>query len=138
MDPRNVRLVQESFGKLSQLHDALADSFARELNCIVSGDSAMSPERQRRLLGVIAAAVPSLDAPEQTLTTIARNYCDDTVNPHDFDYAGNALLRTLKSALGAEFSYELWQAWVEALCTLSRVLSVIVVATPARTAPQAA
>jgi hemoglobin-like flavoprotein len=138
MDPRNVQLVQESFGKLSKLHDGLADTFASEFNSIVSGPSAISPERQRRLLGVIAATVPSLDAPEQVLTTIARDYCDDTLDPQDFEYAGNALLRTLKKSLGAEFSYDLWQAWVDALCTLSRVLSEIAAARPSRTAPAAA
>jgi hemoglobin-like flavoprotein len=138
MDPHNVRLVQESFGRLSKLHDGLAVAFASEFNSVVSGTSAISPERQRRLLGVIAAAVPSLDAPDQVLTTIARDYCDDTLYPQDFEYAANALLRTLKKSLGAEFSYDLWQAWVDALCTLSRVLAAIAAATPARATPVAA
>ena len=47
-------------------------------------------------------------------------------------------MQTLKKSLGAEFSYDLWQAWVDALCTLSRVLTAIAAATPARTTPVAA
>jgi hemoglobin-like flavoprotein len=135
MDPRNVQLVQESFAKLSKFH-GLADTFARELNSIASSDFSISVERQQRLLGVIAAAVPSLDASEPALTKIALDCCADPVNPNDFELAGNALLRVLKSAFGSEFSYDLWQAWVEALCTLSRVLSLITIT--GERSPQAA
>jgi hemoglobin-like flavoprotein len=122
MNARNLRLVQESFDRL-WLHDGeLAVIFAKELSRVAAGE--ISAERQHDLLEIISAAVPSLGADEHSLATIASSHCHGTIQPHDFEYAGNALLRTLRALLGQEFSYDLWQAWIEALHTLSHVLTL--------------
>jgi hemoglobin-like flavoprotein len=132
MNARNLRLVQESLDRL-WLHDGvLADTFARELTHVAAGE--IPPKQQHDLLEIIAAAVPSLDADEQSLATIAYDHCHGTIHPHDFECAGNALLRTLRALLGHEFSYDLWQAWIEALNTLSHVL----MRAPRRVSPSAA
>jgi hemoglobin-like flavoprotein len=122
MNPRNLRLVQESFDRLFLQNGTLADTFARELSHVADGE--ISLERQHDLLDIIAAAVPSLGADEHSLATIACSHCHGTIHPHDFEYAGNALLRTLRTLLGQDFSYDLWQAWIEALHTLAHVLTL--------------
>lgn len=118
MDSRNLRLVQESLDRLRD-NGSLAKSFARELEQLAADE--MSLDRQRDLVDIVVAAVPSLcDASPNP----AEPSFSGAVDPHDFEYASNALLRTLKAFLGQEFSYDLWQAWIEALHTLARTLTM--------------
>lgn len=130
MDPRHIQLVQESLKRIAPSDDAVADIFASELLRIapdVAGqDADLSRERRRCALGVMAMAVQSLHTPERILDEVrglANGTGLETIQPADYDYAGNAFLRTLKKMLGPEFTSDLWEAWVDALCTLSEILS---------------
>jgi hemoglobin-like flavoprotein len=121
MNAQNLRLVQDSFHRLWLHNGLLTDTFAKELSHVAEGE--IPPERQHDLLEIIAAAVPSLGEDEHSLATIASSRSHRAIHPHDFEYAGNALLRSLRALLGQEFSYDLWQAWIEALHTISHTLT---------------
>lgn len=146
MDPRHVQLVQASLNKIAS-SDPTGDIFADELLRIAPEVTGQDPEiayaRRRRALSLMAAAVRSLHMPEgilheiRSLTPVGEIGVE-AIQPADYDYAGNALLKTLRIALGPEFTSDVWNAWVEALCNLADILSKPMASVPAAPATRAA
>ena len=67
----------------------------------------------------------SLHVPEAILgsaRTLAVKHVDYGVKPEHYTIVGNALLRTLKKGLGAEFTAEVETAWTEAYRTLANIM----------------
>ncbi len=129
MDAHKIALVQRSFEKVATLGDKVAELFYEELFAIdpslrkmFRGD--MAAQRQK-LLAALALVVRSLDSPEKILNPVkqlAIKHVDYGVEPVHYTYVGNALLRTLKKGLGADFTPELGDAWVEAFRMLAKVM----------------
>ena len=71
----------------------------------------------------MAAAAPFLHSPKDIIDEVLSQVGMNQIHPEDYDHAANALLRSLKKNLGEEFTSDLWEAWVEALWTLSQILS---------------
>ena len=145
MNPRHVQLVQDSFKKAVPLDDLVIDIVAEELTRIVPPvtglDADHSRERQKLALDMMAVAVQSLHAPNKIsdeIYAMAQTSFAGMIQPADYDYAANALLRALRKILGAEFTADLWEAWVAALCDLSAILAKSARAIPTTEAPRAA
>lgn len=129
MDARKVALVQESFEKIATRGLEFAESFYAELFAIdpslrsmFSGDMR---EQNRKLLGALDYAVRSLHAPDRFLSNIenlARKHVNYGVRPEHYTYVGNALLRSLKKELGAQFTAELCDAWSDAFRGLAKIM----------------
>ena len=69
--------------------------------------------------------VRSLHAPEKIIGPVEKlavKHLDYGVKPEHYTYVGNALLRTLKKGLGADFTPELFDAWVDAFRLLAQVM----------------
>jgi hemoglobin-like flavoprotein len=82
-------------------------------------------EQHKRLLAALALVVRSLHTPEKIISAVenlAVKNLDYGVRPEHYTYVGNALLRTLKKGLGAEFTPELSDAWVDAFRMLAQVM----------------
>lgn len=129
MDAKQVALVQESFEKAAALGDKVADIFYDELFAIdpslrrmFSGDM---KEQKKKLLTTLAFVIRSLHAPDKIVRpaqNLAVKHLDYGVEPVHYTYVGNALLRTLKKGLGAQYTPDVRDAWVEAFRMLARVM----------------
>lgn len=129
MDARQIALVQASFEKVATLGVKAAELFYAELFAIdpslqsmFSGDM---KEQHKKLLSALALVVRALHTPEKILHAVEKlavKHLDYGVEPVHYTYVGNALLRTLKKGLGAEYTPELSDAWTEAFRMLARIM----------------
>ena len=129
MDARKITLVQQSFEKVAKLGLQAAELFYAELFAIdpslrsmFSGDL---KDQQKKLLSALALVIRSLHTPDKIINAVEKlavKHLDYGVKPEHYTYVGNALLRTLKKGLGAEFTPELCDAWTEAFRLLARVM----------------
>lgn len=129
MDARKVELVQRSFEKVAALGPKVAEIFYAELFAIDPSLRSMFSDDMRdqhkKLLSALAYVVRSIHAPEKILNSVenlARMHVDYGVRSEHYTYVGNALLRTLKQGLGAQFTPELCDAWTDAFRTLARMM----------------
>jgi len=129
MDAKQVALVQESFEKAAALGDKVADLFYEELFAIDPTLRAMfrgnMREQKKKLLTTLAFVVRSLHVPEKIIKpaqNLAIKHVDYGVKPEHYTLVGNALLRTLKKGLGAQYTPNVRDAWVEAFRTLARIM----------------
>ena len=129
MDAHQIALVQESFEKVAALGPKAAELFYAELFAIDPSLKAMFPDdlkdQQKKLLAALALVVRSLHTPVKIMDSVEKlavKHLDYGVEPIHYTYVGNALLRTLKKGLGADFTPELCDAWTEAFRMLARVM----------------
>jgi len=129
MDEHKIALVQESFEKVAALGPKAAELFYDELFAIDPSLKTMFPddlrEQQKKLLAALALVVRSLHTPVKIMDVVEKlavKHLDYGVEPVHYTYVGNALLRTLKKGLGADFTPELCDAWTDAFRMLARVM----------------
>lgn len=129
MDAHKIALVQESFEKVAALGPQAAELFYAELFAIDPSLKTMFPddlkEQQKKLLAALALVVRSLHTPVKIMDTVEKlavKHLDYGVEPVHYTYVGNALLRTLKKGLGADFTPDLCDAWTDAFRMLARVM----------------
>lgn len=129
MDARKVALVQQSFEEVAALGLQAAEIFYAELFAIDPSLRSMFPadmqSQHKKLISALCYVVRSLHAPEKILNSVenlARIHVDYGVRPEHYTYVGNALLRTLRKGLGAQFTPELCDAWTDAYRTLARIM----------------
>jgi len=129
MNARKIALIQQSFQKIAALGPEAGEMFYAELFAIdpslrsmFTGDLQI---QQKKWLSAITYVVCGLHAPEKMINSIenlARVHLDYGVKPEHYISFGNALLRTLKKALGSEFTPEVSDAWAEAYRKLARTM----------------
>ncbi len=129
MNSHQVALVQQSFEKAAGLGEKVAQIFYAELFAIDPSLRSMfkgnMKEQHQKLLAALAMVIRSLQAPEKIIgpaQKLAVRHLDYGVEPVHYTYVGNALLRTLKKGLGADFTRETQDAWVEAFRMLAGVM----------------
>ena len=129
MDARQVALVQASFEKAAALGEKVAEIFYAEL-------FAIDPALRRMFKGDMADNARSCWPRSRwscdhfihrrkscDLHKISRSsMCAYGVKPEHYTLVGNALLRTLKKGLGAAYTPEVRDAWVEAFRTLAGIM----------------
>jgi hemoglobin-like flavoprotein len=145
MDAHKIALVQKSFEKVAALGMKAAEIFYAELFAIDPSLREMFPadlkEQQKKLLMTLAFAVRSLNAPEKIAAPIERlavKHLDYGVQPEHYTYVGNALMRTLKKGLGADFTPELFDAWVDTFRMLAQIMKKAAYGSGARVSVQGA
>ena len=138
MDAHKINLVQESFERVVALDVKAAELFYAELFAIDPSLRSMfngaMQDQYKKLITALTLVVRSLHAPEKILNTVEKlavKHLDYGVMPEHYTYVGNALLRTLKKALGSEFTPELCDAWTDAFRTLARVMKEAAYVRPA-------
>ena len=120
MTPHQVKLVQESFGKVRPIADTAADLFYGRLFEIAPQVRSMFPddmrEQKKKLMAMLGLAVANLDKPETVvpaLQKLGRQHVAFGTQAAHYEPVGAALLWTLEQGLGPEFTPETRQAWVE-------------------------
>ncbi|MEC4727944.1 globin domain-containing protein [Shewanella sp. D64] len=116
---RQVQLVQHSFGLVEPISEQATDIFYDALFKI---DPSLKPlfrnnmkVQGRKLIAMLKAAVEGLDdldALVPVLKQLAQRHNAYGVKKSHFTPVGNALLYTLKTGLGSEYTDEVRQAWI--------------------------
>ena len=115
---KQVKLVQESFAKVTPIAETAAALFYQRLfeldpslQLLFHGDM---KEQGRKLMAMIAAAVRGLDSLSLLVTAVenlGRRHANYGVSIKDYDTVGDALLWTLRQGLGAAFTPMVAEAW---------------------------
>lgn len=137
MTPDQIALVQSSFARLAPQADAVAQAFYDRLFAI---DPALRPlfpadlgGQRAKLMQMLAAAVQGLgDVPAllPVVTALGRRHAGYGVQPEHYATVGQALMDTLRSGLGDDFTPPLTQAWSAVYTTLAGAMQAGAQASP--------
>ncbi|MHC4268084.1 MAG: globin family protein [Planctomycetota bacterium] len=129
MNDDQVRIVQETFGKVRPISETAAELFYKrlfELNpsfkSLFKGDM---KKQGRMLMQMIDFAVKGIDEPDTILPTIqdlGKRHLGYGVKEEYYGTVGEALIWTLEQGLGSDFTPETKEAWIEAYKLLSGVM----------------
>ncbi len=126
---RKKRLVQSSFSKVAPIADKAAEIF---YNKLFEMDPALKPlfkgnikEQGAKLMSMIAMAVNGLDNLDSIVPAVqnlGKNHVGYGVKDSHYDTVGGALLYTLETGLGDDFTPDVKEAWTEVYTTLATVM----------------
>jgi nitric oxide dioxygenase len=129
MDNRQIALVQQSYEKIIPRGEELAEFFYAELFAVAPALRSLFDgdlrRQQMKLLMMFALIMRSLHAPDdlrRLLRDLGIKHAGYGVQQQHYTPFGNAFLRMLKDALGAEYTPELHEAWSQALRMLTRIM----------------
>ncbi|WP_278369464.1 globin family protein [Pseudoalteromonas lipolytica] len=113
------QLVQNSFKKVAPIaDDAAAIFYAKlfeydpKLKALFKSDLRSQGKKLMMTLGIAVKGLDNLDELVPVLEQLARKHIDYGVSVDDYTPVGNALLYTLKTGLGDDFTPECRKAWV--------------------------
>ena len=119
MTPEEIVLVKESWDKIVPIADKAAEIFYQRLFEL---DPALEPlfkndmaKQRKMLMQMISKSVRSLDQLESlipTLQELGRRHAGYGVKEKDYDSVAKALIWTLATGLGEDFTEELQNAWI--------------------------
>ena len=129
MTPFQIKLVQESFAKVTPISDEAAAIFYQklfelnpQLRTLFRGDMVA---QGRKLMGMIAAAVRGLDNVEKLLPAVqalGTRHAGYGVKEKDYATVAEALLFTLGQGMGPAFTPEVKAAWAEVYGVLANTM----------------
>jgi len=118
MTPDQIKLVQQSWARVTPIADVAATLFYQRLFELDPSLRSMfkrdMKEQQRMLMQVLAVAVSSLNNLEKLLPTVqalGRRHSGYGVTAQHYATVGEALLWTLEQGLGEYFDAEVRKAW---------------------------
>ncbi|MBE9609974.1 globin family protein [Chitinilyticum piscinae] len=120
ISPRQIELIRHSFHQVEPIADKAAVIFYNKLFEYAPEVRPLFkrpiPEQGKMLMGALKAAVNGLNDLDKlvpVLQSIAAKHVQYGVKPEHYTPVGNALLYTLKTGLGEQWTPELRQAWVD-------------------------
>lgn len=129
MTPRQIRLVQSSWQRVTATQETVAGLFYSKLFEL---DPSVAPlfkgnmvEQGRRLMTVIGFAIPGLSHVERLvplLRNLGRRHVEYGVVDRHYDAVGVAFLWTIGNALGTAFSTEVREAWLAAYTLMANTM----------------
>ena len=129
MTPKQMTLVQESWKKVLPIAPQAADMFYKTLfdlspavKSLFKGDIT---EQGSKLMAMLDSAIKLLDKPEKLLPALQKlgqRHLAYGVEARHYDVVGEALLTTLASGLGDDFTPAVKKAWAQAYQTLSSAM----------------
>lgn len=129
MNAEHIKLVQDSFRKVSPISDHAAALFYARLFEL---DPSLRPlfktnlhEQGRKLMLMLATAVNSLGDLESlvpAVQSLGRRHAGYGVKDAHYDTVGEALLWTLRQGLGEDFQPPVREAWTQAYTLLASAM----------------
>lgn len=129
MTPKQVSLVQETWGRVAPIQEQAATIFYQKL---FAADPALKSlfksnldEQKRKLTKMIGVAVNALDRLETivpAVRSLGQRHGTYGVKASDYSTVGAALLATLEQGLGAAFTPDVKDAWATAYSILARTM----------------
>lgn len=119
LSPRQIQLVQSSFRKVEPIADKAAQIFYNKLfeydpslRRLFKGDMTQQGRKLMSLLKVAVNGLNDLGKLVPALQDLADRHIQYGVQVEDYTPVGNALLYTLKTGLGNDFTPEHREAWI--------------------------
>ena len=129
MTPEQIKLVQQSFARVAPISDQAAVMFYDRLFEIAPAVKDMFPsdmrEQRRKLMATLAIVVNGLSNLEMILpaaSALATRHVAYGAKAEHYPVVGDALLWTLETGLGAEWTADVADAWRAAYATLSEFM----------------
>jgi nitric oxide dioxygenase len=129
MTPDQIRLVRESFAKVVPIHTAAAAIFydrlfqvAPEIRSLFPTDLTPQGAKLMAALGMVAAGLERLESIIPQVHELGRRHADYGVRDAHYDLIGQTLIWTLDKVLGAAFTPETREAWIEAYGMLAEAM----------------
>lgn len=129
MTPEQVMLVKNSWEKVIPIADTAAELFYNKLFALdpdlkgmFTGDMT---DQGRKLMTMISTAVNGLDrlsAIVPVVEELGARHAGYGVKDEDYDTVGEALLWTLSTGLGDDFTPEVEAAWTETYTVLANTM----------------
>jgi hemoglobin-like flavoprotein len=126
MTPDQVKLVQDSFGKVAPISAQAAELFYGRLFEIAPQVRAMFPddmtEQRKKLMATLAIVVNGLNNLDTILpaaSALAKRHVEYGAQAAHYPVVGEALLWTLEQGLGPSWTPPVATAWTAAYTTLS-------------------
>ncbi len=126
----NVELLSESFGLVKPRAEEVAHSFYENLFAdypetqTLFADTNM-PEQRMHLVKALAMVVENLRKPDvlsDSLKGLGARHVNYGILPQHYPMVGGSLLKTFESYLGAEWTPEVRQAWVDAYAAIAALM----------------
>jgi nitric oxide dioxygenase len=131
MTPRQIDLVQKSFGEVKPIAAAAADLFYKRLFMLDPGLRPMFKgeltKQGQMLMSMIGAAVNglrNLEALAPVVRQLGARHAGYGVRTEHYATVGSALMWTLEQGLGDKFTPEVREAWAGAYDLLSEVMQL--------------
>ncbi|WP_299551271.1 globin family protein [Seonamhaeicola sp.] len=132
MEEKTISLVQDSFEKVKPIAATAAEIFYSKLfeldphlkPLFPSSEEAMKVQGNK-LMSMLAAAVAglsNLEALVPILQDLGKRHVEYKVEPFHYTTVGEALLGTLETGLGDDFTPEVKEAWASVYGTMSDVM----------------
>lgn len=132
MEQATIQLVQNSFEKVKPIAPTAAKIFYDKLfeldsslePLFPSSEEAMSVQGNKlmSMLGSAVAGLNDLDMLIPVLQNLGKRHVEYKVEASHYDTVGQALISTLKTGLGEDFTPEVEQAWATVYGTMSSVM----------------
>ena len=140
MNQKKIDLVQESFKKVVPIADTAAEIFYGKLfemdaslKPLFKGDMKEQGKKLMTMIGVAVNGLNNLEAIVPAVQNLGKNHVKYGVKGEHYDTVGGALLYTLETGLGADFTPEVKAAWTDVyglLATTMKDAAATVVLTP--------
>jgi nitric oxide dioxygenase len=122
-------LVQKSFLAVEPIAEQAAEIFYNKLfefdpslRGMFKGDMKNQGKMLMSTLGVAVKALDNIEGLIPVLQKLAAKHVDYGVSVDDYTPVGNALIYTLKTGLGDQFTPDLKAAWIEVYITIANVM----------------
>jgi hemoglobin-like flavoprotein len=129
MTPRQIELVQASFGQVVPMGSQAAALFyarlfelAPEVQHLFSGDMAEQGRKLMAMLATVVNGLHRLDVIVPAAQQLARRHATYGARAEHYPVVGAALLDTLERGLGEGFTPEVREAWIAAYGELAAVM----------------
>lgn len=129
MNENTVQLVQSSFAKVAPISETAAEIFYGKLfeknpnlKPLFKGDM---KEQGKKLMSMIGTAVGALTKPDVLIPVVqklGKDHAGYGVTAEMYDTVGEALLETLATGLGDDFTPETESAWTEVYVLLATTM----------------
>ena len=129
MNPEQIDKVQASFAKVVPIMDVAAGLFygrlfeiAPETKALFHGDMTEQGRKLMTTLAVVVNGLKNLDAVLPAAKALAVRHVSYGVKAEHYKPVGEALIWTLATGLGADFTPDVKESWLAAYGALSGVM----------------
>lgn len=129
MTPRQIELVQSTWGMVVPIVETAADLFYGHLfemdpslRTIFPEDMKEQKKKLMAMLGTAVNGLKNLEAILPALVASGERHVDYKVTPVMYDKVGAALLKTLEQGLGDAWNDEVKEAWTATYTILAKVM----------------
>jgi hemoglobin-like flavoprotein len=129
MTPSQIDLVQSSFSKVVPIADTAAEIFYNRLFTLdpsirhmFKSDMKQQGKKLMDSLKMVVGNLRNLDRIVPGVRAMAVRHTDYGVKPYHYALVGEALIDTLATGLGAEFTDDVREAWLAAYTILANTM----------------